>query len=532
MCFCLFLSLLLGSHTYGFDKRVDKQGYFNGKHWEIVTDWDKVEYSDEYVGLYVDGTPVFSCNNYTIDTVSIGKNLYFKVEKRKDNHEELYNMNGNRALSIEFDQIDPVHNLDGYYDFTLIEGESHKKYLCDLQLNIIKSGYVNAYGVSFDEGILEKGICVVYKRDEEYEVELYNLNWELVLPPFVSLTTKSDYYGNKYKFIKDSSGYIGRLDLNLNWIIPLDKHFTDIEDEKILGKKYYKCKNGGYWGLFDTKLNEVIAPDYEELEVFDGTNFIKFKLNGFWGVMALQGNKAKTIIPTTRGYTSISRYVKSQKRFTYEMNGYKGECDINGRQISKIRTSSTSDMKSNNANASQSSSSSTTNKPKTDINIYPYSYSYDSSSRSHVYKMDNAKTLEGEGLASIQLEMWKNSKGIQLILDLFETKSNSIIASWANKADRQGGTISGTGVTLNLSNRAKENVLFVLQDHRSESFKTNNYGLLYLFVPLSTSNNSSKLTNSLSTYDIKSITYDGKTFQIDVPTAATIKSMFEKIKVK
>lgn len=163
--------------------------------------------------------------------------------------------------------------------------------------------------------------------------------------------------------------------------------------------------------------------------------------------------------------------------------------------------------------------------------VYPYSYSYDSSTQSHIYKMDKAVSLAG--IASMQMQISKNSEGIQLMLDLFETKSNSVIASWANKANRQGGTIDGVGdVTLNLSNGKEVSVFFALQDRRNELTKTNDIGLIYIFMPLSFSNSASPLLNELSTYDIKSITYDNKTFQIDVPTAATIKSMFDKIKDK
>lgn len=405
--FLVLISLLcLSIYTYGFDKRVDKQGYFNGKHWEIVTDWDKVgTHNHENDGLYVDGVSVLSCNNYTIDTVTIGKNLYFKVQRyESDKHFKLYNLSGERVLSFEFDLIDKGGsdgNLNGLYEFAKIDNGVHRHYLCDSNLKLIKSEYdgfagrvdiegYNGYlitvpsgtsgtcdlydsnlkllksGISSAEekkleGRNEKYIRLTYKRGDSYEYELYTRDWKLALPRYKYLWQEKDNQGNfKYWNIKDSNGYEGRLDSNWNWIIPLEKRFSDIYETKIAGINYYGCKKGGYWGLYDSKLNEVIAPDYEDLSVFDGTNFIKFKLNGFWGVMTLQGRTTRTIIPTTRGYTSISRYVKSQKRFMYEMNGYKGECNHLGQQLSKIKVSNS--QSSTSVASSSSSSSSSSNK--------------------------------------------------------------------------------------------------------------------------------------------------------------------------
>jgi DnaJ-class molecular chaperone len=69
----------------------------------------------------------------------------------------------------------------------------------------------------------------------------------------------------------------------------------------------------------------------------------------------------KIIIDTDRGYTSIGNFVTFTKRFPYTMTGYKGECDINGKQISKIKvetpkqavasSSSSSSSSSNNSNS-------------------------------------------------------------------------------------------------------------------------------------------------------------------------------------
>ena len=85
------------------------------------------------------------------------------------------------------------------------------------------------------------------------------------------------------------------------------------------------------------------------------------KLNGFWGLMNYSG---KILIDTDRGYTSIGDYVSFTKRFAYTMNGYKGECDATGRQISKISTATTQSHTST-ASVSKSNNSSSSSGSKT-----------------------------------------------------------------------------------------------------------------------------------------------------------------------
>lgn len=292
----LLLSMLLCAKVYGYEKGIRKQGDFEGKHWEIIIDWDKVGFNR--IGVNVDGFSVFPCNNYRVDTVTIGKTLCFKIKPHKGLHYYLYNLKGESLLSFYFDHI---NKRAGFYEFIKNVNDISTSYLCDS-----------------------------------------NFILKMILPRYKNLWIKKDNQGNfQYWHIEDCYGYDGRLDANFNWIIPLEKRFSDIYDTTIAGVRYYLCKKDSYWGLYDTKFNEVIAPDFEDLAVFSGTNFIKFKLNGFWGVMTLQGRVTKTIIPTTRGYTNISRYIKSQKRFTYEMNGYKGECNHLGQQLSKIKVNTT-----------------------------------------------------------------------------------------------------------------------------------------------------------------------------------------------
>lgn len=67
-----------------------------------------------------------------------------------------------------------------------------------------------------------------------------------------------------------------------------------------------------------------------------GSGYIRYKLNGFWGLINTQG---KILIDTDRGYTKIGDYVSFTKRFPYEMDGYKGECNNLGKEISRIPVS-------------------------------------------------------------------------------------------------------------------------------------------------------------------------------------------------
>ena len=97
--------------------------------------------------------------------------------------------------------------------------------------------------------------------------------------------------------------------------------------------KYYKVSKGGRYGLTDAYGKVIVPCEMEALESA-GTGYLKYKVNGFWGVMNYTG---KIIIPTDRGYTRIGDYVSFTKRFAYEMDGWKGECNNLGVQVSKIK---------------------------------------------------------------------------------------------------------------------------------------------------------------------------------------------------
>lgn len=185
----------------------------------------------------------------------------------------------------------------------------------------------------------------------------------------VPYTTKSmflSFYGlnnSLYYIVKDNK-LSGLQDANHNWLIPLGDMYYEIAP---LVDNYLIVKKNGKCGLVSFRNQEIVPTELDALEKC-GTGFLRFKINGFWGVMNYTG---KVIIPTDRGYTKIGDYVSFTKRFPYEMDGYKGECNSLGVQVSKIKvatpktTNTTTSTSSNSSNSSASSSNTSNNNNKT-----------------------------------------------------------------------------------------------------------------------------------------------------------------------
>lgn len=157
-------------------------------------------------------------------------------------------------------------------------------------------------------------------------------------------------------FIVESGQQSGLKDDKDNWIIPLSNKYSYMEP---FGEKYLRVSNSRKWGVIDMSGKEIVPPELDAIEEC-GTGFLRFKINGYWGVMNYMG---KIIIPTERGYTKIGNYVSFTKRFPYEMDGFKGECNNLGVQVSKIKTPSqkqvdTSKTSSNSTSSSKSQMSS------------------------------------------------------------------------------------------------------------------------------------------------------------------------------
>jgi len=162
------------------------------------------------------------------------------------------------------------------------------------------------------------------KKDDKYGA--YDLKGKEIASPIY----ESLIYSEGFKHRNSAGEWIA-----LGWM--LDNEGKGIRGTKesvtYNGKTYYIVSRDGLYGLTDSNGKEIVAKEMEKIEVAGG-NRLKFKQNGSWGLMNFLG---RVIIPTSRGYTSIGKYSKTQKTFSYTMYGYKGECNINGRQISKVK---------------------------------------------------------------------------------------------------------------------------------------------------------------------------------------------------
>lgn len=345
-----FVVLFMSLNVFGQEKN---EGNYQGMHWQIRGEGYKNERC-----LIIDGETKLNYK-HGIRPKEIGGKLYFEALVKSSGHylSQLYSIKGDRVIPYDYSWLEFQENKEGWNWIKVTRvGDSNLLYTSDLKLLHSNVASLDPKVVTF-EGINSKFLQVYLKNGDKLNKALYSIDWKLVVPIYRSFYLS----GEHFKF-ESPNGFEGKLDKSFHWIGPSPNQAQQFEKvEKLGSEKYYKCKKNGYWGLYDSNLKEIVAPDYEDFGYFEDTNFIKFKLNGFWGVMTIQGKVTRTIIPTTRGYTNISRYVKSQKRFMYEMTGYKGECDATGRQISKIKVDTPRQAVASSSSASSSTSSSSNN---------------------------------------------------------------------------------------------------------------------------------------------------------------------------
>ncbi len=175
-----------------------------------------------------------------------------------------------------------------------------------------------------------------------------------------------EHRDNYFSVTRD--GNRGICNLKGNEIVaPLYSGITEVEND---GMTYYQVRKSNYYGLVNSNGKLLIPAEMEDIRPI-GSGFFKFEINGYWGVIDKRG---ETIISTSRGYTYIGNYISSIQRFPYTMNGYKGECDNQGRQVTKISTYSSSSSR-NTAKASSTSISSISTSTGNIVNFEYYMYS-------------------------------------------------------------------------------------------------------------------------------------------------------------
>ena len=202
---------------------------------------------------------------------------------------------------------------------------------------------------------------------------IVNANGKEIISTTRGYTSIGDYDSSKGSFAFTKKGYSGYCDtrgqeISLTKLAPTANDikanggYASAAEIKNGNVKYYIVGKGGRYGLADANGKVVIPVEMESLGSA-GAGFLKFKSNGFWGIMNFQGH---IIIDTTRGYTSIGDYLTSRQRFTYEMYGFKGECDGTGKELSRIKVATpqqnataTNTTNKNSGNSNSGSSTST-----------------------------------------------------------------------------------------------------------------------------------------------------------------------------
>jgi hypothetical protein len=264
-----------------------------------------------------------------------------------------------------------VNPKTGYNDFKTIRNQGNVyclvKYGNSSQDHIISLEGKDILGEGFDNIEVNDEKYIKVKKDGAYGIMTFD--GKKIIPISRGYTSISNYNSAKGTFTFTKKGYSGTCNAQGVEISTIRLAPTS-DDIKTNGgyasavamnngnTKYYKVSKGGRYGLTDSEGREVIPCEMDALESA-GTGYLKYKLNGFWGLMNFTG---KILIDTDRGYTSIGDYKSFNKRFAYTMTGYKGECDATGRQISKIKVETPKQNTSVVSSSSSSSSSSSDSK--------------------------------------------------------------------------------------------------------------------------------------------------------------------------
>lgn len=250
-----------------------------------------------------------------------GDLVYFYVYDGRDKR-GLYDIKGNEILAPKYFDIQPNSSIENLASFTIsIIDPSIEDDVWARALDVPKQKYGLASSIGkiivpteYDK--IESLGSSLLKCTKEDKIGIYNfLGQEMLKPEYYSIEIWDNFNSNLL-YLKKKEG---------------SKH------------KY---------GIASSISGKIIIPAiYDDLWYMNGTkSYVRFKQNGYWGVMNLQG---KVIIPTSRCYTEIS-YDSNKKVFAFSKDGgIKGECNNSGKQISLTKPTPPKNLASNNHSSSQ-----------------------------------------------------------------------------------------------------------------------------------------------------------------------------------
>lgn len=244
---------------------------------------------------------------------------------------------------------------------------------------------------------------------------------------------------------------------------------------------------------------------------------------------------------------SFEEYIASKT--SKKANSSKGSTIVS--KPSKKATTPSSNIKDLTEAAEQgdasnpSSSSSNSNKV-----VYEYDRLYDASMDAHIYSMKYPQSVSAlSGSVSFQVEVIGNKDGVIIImLSLFDIrKKGNTIASWGNKAiTYPENKIEDCSLSISLSNGESIQLRHCdIYDYRIDELKGSSIiGSISILLGLPNTTSTGKtfsndkerynyLLEQCCKYDIKGITFDGQTLEMDdAHTAPTINDMITTIRKK
>ncbi len=262
----------------------------------------------------------------------------------KSLHYTLYDSRTSKGIFSEYSsyKVEGNYLIFRYWD-AIFKEDSYFVYRSD------GKRITERYGISTLSHPKGSDLFICYKRYNE--IEIYDSDGNMII------VCDSRYYKESVNVvIVQTQNGTGVLSHSGKWVVSPDRGYS-ITEITNGNTQYFKTRKDNHYGLLDSHGKQVIPTEMDDLESA-GSGYFKFKHHGFWGVINSQGN---VLIDTDRGYTSISDFTSYNKRFAYTMNGYRGECDATGKQISKTKIE-TASSSTGSSTSSSSSSSSTTSK--------------------------------------------------------------------------------------------------------------------------------------------------------------------------